>query len=271
MTTNNVDWTPEIENYILRAQSMLKTARLTLDAEDYMSSINRSYYAAFYAANALLATLGLQCSKHSAVQAVLHQRFIKPGLIEAEYGSLYDNLFERRMKSDYEIMQVYEREDAQSALDAADSFVARVEQFLASPPAEPFVRELREEYVSPSRPRDLSGLSPNERSAVQTFVARLHAQFGERIARMVLFGSKARGDSSPDSDIDILIVADPVDRQVEAQISHLASEVDLDYEVLLNTHLLSRERWDDFTRRRAALWFNVQRDGIELQFPIAVQ
>ena len=271
MTTNNVDWTPEIENYILRAQSMLKTAQLTLDAEDYMSSINRSYYAAFYAANALLATLGLQRSKHSAVRAVLHQQFIKPGLIKAEYSSLYDRLFERRMKSDYEIMQVYERDDAQSTLDAARTFVAQVEQFLASPPAESLVRELREEYVSPSHPRDLSGLLPNECSAVQTFITRLHAQFGERIARTVLFGSKARGESGPDSDIDILIVADPVDRQVEAQISRLASAVDLEYDVLLNAHVLSRERWEDYTRRQAALWLNVHRDGIELQFPIAVQ
>src|SRR5512136_1850816 len=110
MTTNQVDWTPEIENYIQGARRALRTARLVLDDGDHMSSINRSHYAAFYAANALLATLGLQRSKHSAVRAVLHQRFVKPGLIEAEYGSLYDRLFERRIKSDYEIMQVYERE-----------------------------------------------------------------------------------------------------------------------------------------------------------------
>lgn len=271
MTTNDVDWTPEIENYILRAQSMLKTAQLTLDAEDYMSSINRSYYAAFYAANALLATLGLQRSKHSAVRAVLHQRFIKPGLIKAEYGSLYDKLFERRMKSDYEIMQVYERDDAQATLDAARTFVAQVEQLLASPLAGPLVRELREEYVSSLHPRDLSSLSPNERTAVQSFIDRLHTQFGERIERTVLFGSKARGDSGPDSDIDILVVLDAIDRRFEAQVSGIASEVDLEYDVLLNTHLLTRERWQDFTRRRAALWLNVQRDGIELQLPISVQ
>ena len=108
MTTNNVDWTPEIENYIQRRRA-LRTAQLTLEDGDYMSSINRSYYAAFYAANALLATLGLQRSKHSAVRAVLHQRFIKPGLIEVENGSLYDGLFDQRMKSDYEILLVKER------------------------------------------------------------------------------------------------------------------------------------------------------------------
>jgi uncharacterized protein (UPF0332 family)/predicted nucleotidyltransferase len=267
--TGKVDWEPEIEHYISSARRALRTAQLVMDDGDHMSSINRSYYAAFYAANALLATPGLQRSKHSAVRAILHQQFIKPGLIEAEYGSLYDKLFERRMKSDYEIMQVYEREDAQSALDAADSFVARVEQFLAFA-ARP-LRESREVYAPSASCRDLSPLQPNERAAVQAFADRLRDQFGERIARTVLFGSKARGESGPDSDIDILIVADADDWQFEERIHSIASAVDLEYDVLLNAHVLSCERWEDYTRRQAALWLNVQRDGIELQFPVAVQ
>ena len=100
MTTNDVDWTPEIENYIQGARRALRTAQLDLEDGDYTGSINRSYYVAFYAANALLATLRLQRSKHSAVRAVLHQRFIKPGLIEVENGEMYDGLFDQRMKSD---------------------------------------------------------------------------------------------------------------------------------------------------------------------------
>ena len=93
MTTNPVDWTPEIENYIRGARRALRTAQLDLEDGDYTGSINRSYYAAFYAANALLATLGLQRSKHSAVRAVLHQKFVKPGFIEVEDGKRYDELF----------------------------------------------------------------------------------------------------------------------------------------------------------------------------------
>jgi predicted nucleotidyltransferase len=118
---------------------------------------------------------------------------------------------------------------------------------------------------------DLSQLQPNERAAVQAFTDQLRAQFGERIARTVLFGSKAHDDSGSDSDIDILVVVDAVDRRFEAQVSSIASGLDLKYDVLLNTHLLTRERWEDYTRRQAARWLNVQRDGIELQFPIAVQ
>jgi uncharacterized protein (UPF0332 family)/predicted nucleotidyltransferase len=261
--TDKADWTPEIENYIRKAQRALRTAQLALDDDDFMSSINRSYYAAFYAANALLATLGLQRSKHSAVQAVLHQRFIKPGLIEAEYGGLYNRLFRQRTRSDYEIAQDYECEAAQSALEAARAFVTRVERYLASSSAERLAHESSVAYTI-SRNRGLANLQPNERAAIRSFVARLRAQFGERIALAMLFGSKARGDGDPDSDIDILIVADTDDWQFEQQVYDVASVVDQEHDVLLNTHLLSQERWQDVARRRAALWLNVQRDGISL-------
>lgn len=261
MTADDKDWIPEIEHYGQSARRVLETAQVALSIGDYMSSINRSYYAAFYAANALLATLGLQRSKHSAVRAILHERFIKSGLIEARYGGLYNELFNQRMKSDYEIMRAYSREEAQAALDAALAFVVRVEQFLAAPPALPLLRESSQAYASP---RLLGVLQPTERAAIQAFVTRLSEQCGDRIVRVYLFGSKARGDSGPDSDIDLLIVSEVDDWQFQKRVFGLASAVDLEYDVLLNMHLVARERWEDFAHRRAALWLNVQRDGIQV-------
>ena len=37
---------------------------------------------------------------------------------------------------------------------------------------------------------------------------------GDRIERVVLFGSRARGDNRPDSDIDILVEIAPADAAV---------------------------------------------------------
>jgi len=50
----------------------------------------------FYAANAMLELDGLERSKHSAVLALFRQRYIKTGLIETEFSSIYAKAFESR-------------------------------------------------------------------------------------------------------------------------------------------------------------------------------
>ncbi|NLF11414.1 MAG: nucleotidyltransferase domain-containing protein, partial [Anaerolineaceae bacterium] len=47
-------------------------------------------------------------------------------------------------------------------------------------------------------------LTANEWTAIDEYLARLQRQFGEQILSVTLFGSKARGDSDAESDIDLL-------------------------------------------------------------------
>jgi|SRR5271167_2079944 len=55
---------------------------------------------------------------------------------------------------------------------------------------------------------------------LQMFRAALDAMYGERIERVVLYGSQARGDAQPDSDYDVAVFLNglngPSDRWVEA-------------------------------------------------------
>lgn len=51
----------------------------------------------------------------------------------------------------------------------------------------------------------------NHREVAEEFVRRLKRRYGDRIERVVLFGSVARGEARKDSDVDLLVVA-PGDR-----------------------------------------------------------
>ncbi|MEJ2732277.1 MAG: HEPN domain-containing protein [Anaerolineae bacterium] len=119
----------EARLYIRNAHEMLQVAALNLSEDFHGSAVNRAYYAIFYAANALLATQGLTRSKHSGVIAAFRERFVKTGLIEVEYSDLYGRVMENRHVSDYEIEVPVERQVAARALDDAQRFVERVEQF----------------------------------------------------------------------------------------------------------------------------------------------
>jgi uncharacterized protein len=52
-------------------------------------------------------------------------------------------------------------------------------------------------------------MSPAETETLREPKRRLGARHGERLARVVLFGSRARGDDRPESDWDVAFMLDP--------------------------------------------------------------
>jgi len=119
-----------IGRYLARARRVLRTGHLALEDGDYITAVNRAYYAIFYAANALLATEGLERSKHSGVIAAFRQHFVKTGLIEAEYSRFYGATMDDRHEGDYEVESVLDYGKAKRDLDWANHFVARIEAAL---------------------------------------------------------------------------------------------------------------------------------------------
>ena len=63
---------------------------------------NRFYYAAFYAARALLAMKELDSSKHSGVISLFQKHFVKTCLIEPNKAKILKKSFEKRQDIDYE-------------------------------------------------------------------------------------------------------------------------------------------------------------------------
>jgi len=92
---------------------------------------------------------------------------------------------------------------------------------------------------------------------------RLEALYGERLVRLVLFGSQARGDAEPGSDIDVLVVLrGDVDPYEEIERSGDAvADLSLDYNACLACSFVSE---DDFQGEQSPLMLNVRREGVRL-------
>lgn len=120
----------EVQLYIENAHEALGAAKANLGNKFYMSSVNRSYYAVFYAANALLSTLGEARSKHSGVISVFRQRFIKTGELPVELSEIYEDVINSRQRGDYDLNMDIDHEMALELLQKARRFVDEVEQWL---------------------------------------------------------------------------------------------------------------------------------------------
>ena len=95
-------------------------------------------------------------------------------------------------------------------------------------------------------------------------VTRLHENFSHIIRHILLFGSKVRGSSSTESDIDLLIVVEEYDWALEKEITRLVTQTDYAYEVILSDHIISNARFKQMAARREPLYRTLEVEGIDL-------
>lgn len=80
--------------------------------------------------------------------------------------------------------------------------------------------------VSPVTAEEALGrLDPTERGWVEGFCTRVRDAYGERIRDLRLFGSKVRGDDHEESDVDLLVLVDRLDRETTEGIHEIARSV----------------------------------------------
>ena len=107
-------------------------------------------------------------------------------------------------------------------------------------------------------------LSSNEEKAIDTFVQQLHARFGQDVIDVRLFGSKARGEAGPDSDVDILILVTRSKYDLKHAILWLAAEISLAYDVLLSTRVIPADAWEKMAQGETLFYRTVHAEGVSL-------
>jgi predicted nucleotidyltransferase len=112
--------------------------------------------------------------------------------------------------------------------------------------------------------QSVSQLTSREQAAVGEYLAHIRDAFPGRILSVTLFGSKARGDSDPESDLDLLLVVDGESRQFRSQLWRIASDVSLEYGLVISVRVFGQERWAQTRRLRLPLYRAIAAEGIPL-------
>jgi predicted nucleotidyltransferase len=84
-------------------------------------------------------------------------------------------------------------------------------------------------------------------------------------ATVILYGSRARGDSEPLSDYDMLILVDgEVQPELEDRIGDALYEVEREHSAIISEIVLSRQHWNEPRYRALPLHQDVDRHGVLL-------
>jgi uncharacterized protein len=83
------------------------------------------------------------------------------------------------------------------------------------------------------------------------------------VHRMMVFGSRARGDGDPDSDLDVLVIIEqPATRENRRFISECAFEVDVDNDFVISPLAFSRTCWESSAERFSPVAQAIEQEGV---------
>lgn len=104
---------------------------------------------------------------------------------------------------------------------------------------------------------------PNINPVLNELKQELQELYGERLAYITLYGSQARNEATPDSDIDILVA---LHGNIEpcAEISNtgeIVSKISLHYDTVLSCLFISEK---EYLNHISPLLLNIRREGVTL-------
>jgi predicted nucleotidyltransferase len=98
---------------------------------------------------------------------------------------------------------------------------------------------------------------------LETLRQEFSQTLGDQLEGVLLFGSRARGEERPDSDVDVLVVvrgefdySDLIKRT-----SSIVSALSLQYDVVISRAFVSKDR---FEREQSPFLLNVRREGVAI-------
>jgi predicted nucleotidyltransferase len=100
--------------------------------------------------------------------------------------------------------------------------------------------------------------------ALTEFCSRVEKLLQGHLKTIKLFGSKARQEDQADSDIDILIVLDKIDRRIRNSLIDVAFDVNLDYGVYISPRIIPEKILHDPLWSETHFIRNSFRKGIRL-------
>jgi predicted nucleotidyltransferase len=112
----------------------------------------------------------------------------------------------------------------------------------------------------------LKGLSKAEKEAIEEVKNRLVKKYGDRLLLLKLYGSKARGDSHPDSDIDLLAVVKRDSLKIRDEFFEETYEVmsKYDFKFLICLAVMGKHEFEVYKNGNFSFYRNINRDGIDL-------
>lgn len=107
-------------------------------------------------------------------------------------------------------------------------------------------------------------LTAEEQAWLDEYRHELRERFPGNVEDVVIFGSKARGDDGPDSDVDVLLVLREGGRQIKKDARLLGHRLAATSDVVASILVYTDSEWQERARHGSPFFRAVMRDGVHV-------
>jgi uncharacterized protein (UPF0332 family) len=104
------------------------------DRKKWNSTINRLYYACYYAISALLLNSDITATTHNGIKSIFSERFVRNNIIPKDLAKFYSQLFTWRQKGDYDDLFDFSQDKVLPYFEPVQRLIAAIDSIILKTP-----------------------------------------------------------------------------------------------------------------------------------------
>lgn len=109
-----------------RSLDTFKEAEIMIKSGYWNASVNRIYYACYYAVSGLLLMKTIETNSHKGIRQMFGLHLVQTGLVSKEDGRFFSDLYDRRQTGDYDDFFLYDEVTVLNLFNLAKGFIERI-------------------------------------------------------------------------------------------------------------------------------------------------
>lgn len=102
----------------------------------------------------------------------------------------------------------------------------------------------------------------SRKNVLETFVRTLGDRYGDKVEKIILFGSVARGEDREHSDVDVLIITKNDSFKMQKLVSDIVVDILLKTEIYISAKVLSSSELDFLRKMNSSFYKAISKEGI---------
>jgi len=109
-------------------------------------------------------------------------------------------------------------------------------------------------------------MNEQDKLIILEFKNKLSPDLQCRLKRIIVFGSRVRGDAEEDSDLDVIVLVDARSATIEKKLEDVAYQVmwDFDFKPFISLKVFSEDQFYDALKKGFSFYQHVEREGISI-------